>query len=222
MISRGMILISGLMLLAAISLLALAGTSGMILQKHMAANFGQSHKALQNAESAQASGLAWLFSRPGYQRELGCVIDCVLPMAIQPPGTLPERPETQSQSWWLDNGFVSGTHPETGEKIIATQAGNDGDAQWIVEELHFKPNAPELTQPKTEGVGYYRILGRGSIDEGRSVAVTEVIVARPWGNDVVPTNFPLDTSAFPFCSQFDDRSRAAIHCGILTWQQRRW
>ena len=68
MTSQGMVLITGLLLLAAISLLALAGTSGMILQKHMATNFSLDSAALQHAEIAQLEAQSWLLSRPSVRR----------------------------------------------------------------------------------------------------------------------------------------------------------
>jgi Tfp pilus assembly protein PilX len=51
---KGVALIAGLVLLAAISLLALMAASGMVLQKHMATNFQQDAQALENAGIAAA------------------------------------------------------------------------------------------------------------------------------------------------------------------------
>ena len=60
---RGIALIAGLVLLAAISLLGLMAASGMILQKHMASNFRQDMLALENSEMAGSYASKWLFSR---------------------------------------------------------------------------------------------------------------------------------------------------------------
>ena len=62
--SRGIALFTGLVLLAALSLLALTAASGTVLQRTMAANFQENSMALQNASIAASYARAWLNSRP--------------------------------------------------------------------------------------------------------------------------------------------------------------
>lgn len=219
--TRGMALVTGLLLLAAISLLALVGTSGMILQKHMASNFRHNSAALQNADLAQSEGQTWLFSRANHEREPGCITDCLLPAAIHNAGELPLHVEFESVAWWQLNSIEAGVDPVTGLASMAYQFGGPDASRWIIEELHFQPL--ELGPPleATLGVGYYRIFGRGSGGNANSVAVTEAIVARPWGENITPVEFPQTEDSVDFCRQFDGVSEPLIDCGPKAWRQRR-
>jgi hypothetical protein len=67
------------------------------------------------------------------------------------------------------------------------------------------------------GVGYYRILARGTGGSPGSLAVIESIVARPWGGEYQPALYPAAQPPGLFCRQFDP----AIPCGTLAWRQRR-
>jgi len=216
-----MALITGLLLLAAISLLALVGTSGMILQRHMASNFKHNSTAFQNADLARSEGLAWLFSRANFERESNCLADCLLPIAIHPTSEIPVDIEHQSLAWWRLNAIEAGSDPATG--LTSSPIGLDGSVAplWIIEELRFQPL--ELAPPleATEGVGYYRIYGRGSGGDTQSVAVTESIVARPWGENITPVEFPPTESSDDFCSQLEEIANPLLHCGPMAWRQRR-
>lgn len=216
-----MALITGLLLLAAISLLALAGTSGMILQRHMSSNFLQASTALQNAELAQSEGQAWLFSRANHEREADCIRDCLLPVGIFNSGTLPVRVEHESTAWWQLNGIESGIDPVTGTASVSYQDSGADTARWIIEEVHFE--SVELPPPleQTQGIGYYRIFGRGSGGNSRNVAVTEAIIARPWGIGFVADDYPPPGGRGDFCQQTKIAVEPVPACGLLAWRQRR-
>ena len=218
---RGMALITGLLLLAAISLLALVGAAGMILQRHMASNFKHNSTAFQNADLASSEGQAWLFSRPNFERESNCVADCLLPIAIHPTSEIPLDIEHQSLAWWQLNAVEAGTDPATGLAASPIQVDGSEAPLWIIEELHFQP--VELAAPleSVQGVGYYRIFGRGSGGDARSVAVTESIVARPWGEGIVPSEYPQTENDVHFCRQLDEFTQPLPDCGSMAWRQRR-
>ena len=218
---RGMALLTGLLLLAAISLLALVGTSGMILQNHMASNFKHSSTALQNANLAQSAGQAWLFSRPNHERETGCIADCLLPTAIHHAGELPSHVEFESMAWWQLNGIEAGFDPSTGLASSSDQFLESESPRWIIEELHFQPLELEPPLEDTQGVGYYRIFGRGSGGDSHSVAITEAIVARPWGENMIPMEYPQTENRVDFCQQFDEFPHPQLDCGPRAWRQRR-
>jgi Tfp pilus assembly protein PilX len=214
--ARGVALIMGLILLAAISLLALTSARGMVLQHRMAGNLEENLEALHNASIAAADARSWLESRADVEREAGCVTDCLLPVAIRNLGELPPRPEFESAAWWRANGFLAGADPESGDGLGHGSGGVE-PARWIMEEIRYEPvdaEAPELT---VAGVGYYRILARGSGKRHGSVAVSETILTRPWDGEYDPAPYPPTDPPGDFCGQFDE----PIVCGTLAWRQRK-
>ncbi len=218
---RGFVLIAGLVLLAAISLLSLVAASGMILQKHMASNFTQDAKALENSQFAMSLASAWLYSRANHEREEACTSDCLLPVAIHNPGEVPARAEFESGAWWRLNAVEAGINPITGETVVAWADAGSEPAYWILEELNFQSAAEGEFEDGTHGVGYYRILGRGTGVHPASVAVTESIVARPWGGDYLTNDFPALDQPKHFCAQFDPLLYPQLNCGRMAWRQRR-
>lgn len=213
--ARGIALLMGLVLLAAVSLLAVMAANGMLLQRRMSANFGANGSALAQATRAVEAARAWLDSRADFEREAGCINDCLLPAAIYGFGQLPRHPEFESAAWWQTHAFATGHHPESGEPLIAGIA-ETRPPRWLIEELRYEP-ATATTAATVGGVGYYRILARGSGGSPGSLAVTESIIARPWDGQFEPAPFPADVPVGVFCSQFDP----AIPCGTLAWRQRR-
>lgn len=205
----------GLVLLAAVSLLAVMAANGMLLQRRMSANFSADSRALARATRGAEAARAWLNSRADFEREAGCTEDCTLPVSIYRAGQLPRNPEFESIAWWQSHGVASGHHPETGEPLTAGEP-DAWPSRWIIEEIRYEPT-PATGEQSLAGVGYYRILARGIGGNAGSLAVTESIVARPWGAGLEPMPFPAQAPYTAFCSQFDP----ATPCGTLAWRQRR-
>jgi Tfp pilus assembly protein PilX len=218
---RGVALIAGLALLAALSLLALVATSGMILQRHMAANYHENKLALENAAIASSFATAWLYSRANHEREGACVSDCLLPVAIHNVGEIPAQTEYKGSSWWQSNGIEVGVDPESGESMGDNPGSGAVPPLWILEELHFEAAENEDDRSPFEGVGYYRILSRGTGTQAGKIAVTESIVARPWGGDYQLDMFPPAPKVSTFCFQFAGKAEQDHDCGRLAWRQRR-
>ena len=218
---RGVALIAGLALLAALSLLALVATSGMILQRHMAANYHENKLALENSAIASSFATAWLYSRANHEREGACISGCLLPVAIHNVGVIPAQVEYQSSSWWQSNGIEVGVNPESGDSMGANPGSGAVPPLWIMEELHFE--AAEIADDGSlfEGVGYYRIFNRGTGVQAGKIAVTEFIVARPWGGDYQLDDFPPGPEAGNFCLQFAGTAEEDHDCGPQAWRQRR-
>jgi Tfp pilus assembly protein PilX len=214
--ARGVALVIGLLLLAALSLLAVMSANGMVLQKRMTANFEDRALALERADLAVAAARAWLESRADVEREAGCQVGCLLPVAIHDAGDLPPDPEFESLDWWRSTAVATGTHPESGD-LLGTVAPSAGGSYWVIEEIHFAPFGESIQGPAIAGIGYYRIFGRGSGRHPGSVAVTESIVARPWQGEYRAADFPTPASAGEFCGQFDPQ----VPCGTLAWRQRK-
>jgi len=212
----GIALVLGLLLLAAISLLAVMAANGMLLQRRMAANYADRSRALQNADLATAAARAWLDSRADIERQAGCQANCVLPPAIHAGGVLPDDPEFASAAWWRSDAVAATAHPESGD-ALGLFAPLEGEAWWLIEELQVEPFAESVAGPVIAAVGYYRIFGRGSGIQASSVAVTESVVARPWEGSYQPAPYPPRSDSPAFCRQFD----AAVPCGQLAWRQRK-
>ena len=214
--SRGIALFTGLVLLAALSLLALTAASGTVLQRTMAANFQENSMALQNASIAASYARAWLNSRPVNERESGCQDNCILPVGIRNSGELPSQPEFESAAWWRSNAWAVGYNPETAETATTPDGGAE-PARWIIEEIQYETTGDTRGENMAEGVGYYRIFGRGTGRNARSVAVIETIVSRPWDGDFPAGSYPPDGPFGAFCRPFENR----YDCGSLSWRQRR-
>jgi Tfp pilus assembly protein PilX len=214
--ARGVALIMGLILLAAISLLALTSARGMVLQHRMAGNLEENLVALHNASIAAADARTWLESRADVEREAGCLADCLLPVAIRNAGELPSRPEFESAAWWRANGYLAGTDPDTGDDLGYGTGGIE-PARWIMEEIRYEAVEAEDSELAVAGVGYYRVLARGSGKRAASVAVSETILARPWDGEYDPAPYPATDPPGAFCGQFDE----SVACGKLAWRQRK-
>lgn len=218
---QGVALIAGLALLAALSLLGLVATSGMILQRHMASNYQENKLALENAAIASSFATAWLFSRANYERQGNCILNCILPVAIHNTGEIPAGAEFQGSSWWQLNGIEAGANPESGETMVSNPGSGANPPRWILEELHFElAQIPDGESP-FDGVGYYRILSRGTGTREEKVAITESIVARPWGDRYQLDSYPPGPDASGFCLQFAEQTEDSFDCGQMAWRQRR-
>jgi len=213
---RGIALLSGLVLLAAISLLALGAASGTLLQRSMATNFEEDALALQNASISAGFALAWLNSRAAGERQADCVSDCLLPIGIRNAGEIPAQPEFEGMEWWRSNAHLTGYNPET-TAIIATPDQGAEPARWIIEEIHYLETGDSHNVDAAKGLGYYRILSRGTGRNSHSVGVIEVIAARPWDGAFQAGTYPPDGPLRDFCLQFD----SGHDCGTLSWRQRR-
>ena len=214
--SQGVALVTGLVILAAISLLAITAAGGMSLQRHQAANFQDRMRARSAADTAQWAALAWLYSRPDSDRQIDCDTACFLPEAIHPAGALPAQPEFLSARWWNDHATPSDRHPVSGDAPGFRTTIGPG-AAWIMQELHFEALDPTGNERNAGGVGYYRVLSRGAGRQAKTVAVTEAIVARPWHGAHEPAAYPPERPLRTFCAQFD----SAPPCGVLSWRELR-
>lgn len=218
---RGIALLAGLVMLAALSLLALVAANSAVSQQRIAANYGDAQAARENAELALSAGFALLRETPGERRIAGCASDCFVPPSrsfIRNRDDLPALPEFESAAWWQAEGLLPGIDAITGEP----SAGGFSDAaeapRFTIEEVAWRAAAEIMAPPEApgiDGIGYYRILGRGTGRGHGAVAVHEAIVARPWPGTPAAENTPADW--FEFCAPF----RPWIDCGRMAWRARR-
>jgi Tfp pilus assembly protein PilX len=218
---HGVTLLTGLVLLAAISLLALVATSSMVLQLRMADNFEDSRLALQNSAMAVTLGEDFLYSLGQDGRIPDCQARCFnspLSTIIHEPTDLPAFPENEAESWWRSVGAIAGVAPLSDVPIGSSGVPDAEPPRFLIEEVHFDPTtgAPvNADAPLLDGIGYYRILGRGSGRDATTIAVSESIIARPWKADSLPGPGNGDVTAF--CADY----RPWYDCGRMAWRQRR-
>ena len=217
----GLALLMGLVIMAALALLALVATASMALQVRMASNFNDIQQARLGGVEAVRRGSQFLLGLRHDARLSDCTSDCFeSPLAglIHLAGYWPALPEHQSAAWWQAQAIEIGIDPLTGE------AGGNGwvfgneTPRYLIEEIHFAPadeSLPVPGAPALEGVGYYRILGRATGQGPSAVAVSAAIVARPWLD--LSAADPASFQAADFCADY----RQWYDCGPVSWQQRR-
>lgn len=208
---RGAALVLGLVLMASMSLLAVASSSGAALQSRMAANWEERTAAWVSASLADAEARRWLASRQYVDRGADCSLGVMQPFAIHARESLPEAVAFQAESWWSNHAMRVNRHPELGSQLVP-DGDLPGSVYWLIEEIHCEPSIA-TEQPL---VAWYRILARAGGRLPGSVVITESIVARPWGAEIPPVAFPDSPGFSEFC--------AAIHgapCGRKAWRQLR-
>lgn len=210
---KGVALVTGLLILAAVSLIAVTAAGSMTLQRKQAANYHDKTQAMANAELAESWARAWLFSRANVEREPLCTRNCVLPLGIHLPGELPDSPENRALSWWSETAVQPGNDPGSGEP----SSNPESNSFWVMEEIHFLETMEAGGDSTPAGIGFYRIFSLGTGTHPRTTAVTESIVARPWGRDLEPLTFPPTEPLRDFCRQLPPD----IACGTVAWRQLR-
>jgi hypothetical protein len=204
------VLLLGLVLLSALLLLGLVTLSNMLFQQRIA---GNSHQQLA---ARQASGVgmrwagAWLASRNDGSRE-----------DVDSFSNIPPNAEDLDAGWWKLNSVVAGINPVSGLMVEEPMAKSGMESSWLLEEVHSEP---AVLTPGVD-ISFYRILSIGKIagqaNQHTALAITESIIARPWGAEYESGPFPpvnnADNPIAAFCSQFDSE----LPCGQVAWRQRK-
>jgi len=214
-------LLAGLVLLAALSLLALAVSGSMLRQQHMAGNYTDGQLARRAASVAIFKGRLFLFKIADEARARSCLHDCfVSPFdtLIRRPSELPPNPEFEDAAWWRIWSLPFGADPGDDSGSIETWNFGPEPPRFLIEELRFDDLASRqktADAPEPDGIGYYRILARGVGQVPFSVAVDEAIVARPWfGPDARDQR---NSPEHGFCETVG----AKYDCGLMALRQLR-
>jgi len=222
---QGVTLLTGLVLLAAISLLALVATNSMLLQLRMSANFEDSRLALQNSAVAVTEGERFLYSIRNDARSPDCQANCFTPpldTIIHAAKDIPFFAEYENESWWHSWAVNAVFDPLSGAPVETTPAMGADPPRFLIEEVYFDTltSLPVATGvPPLSGIAYYRVLGRGCGRAASTVAVSESIIARPWKAGAESGSGPGSGSrdSREFCAGF----RPWYDCGRKAWRQRR-
>ena len=208
----GMALLLGLMLLAGLSLLALAAASDSGLQLQASRNVSSEQQAISAALSANAWAEHWLLSLDGSTRMAPCAAACGRTQPIRAANSYPPLPEYQGESWWLEHGHADGFDPVSGQRIALRHAGGQPVGRWIIEELMYQGPA----EPGQAALSYYRITARAVQRDSGTPIVVESILARPWGESHWRDDLPRRHDQPLFCLTLPH----GTDCGRRAWQRR--
>ena len=210
---RGAALPLALLLLVAVSGLAVVAAAEGVLQLRMAENSTTAVVPRTVAQSALDWAEAWLLGQPGDARPGVCSTACGAGEAIYAVGALGPVPEQQAESWWLAMGSADGSDPLAASPPVPRPGAGLTPGHWLVEELRFEPATADGAPARS----YYRILARGTDPGARQPAVLESILVRPWGEADWRNALPPEPADPDFCSA----TPPGNPCGRLAWQQRR-
>jgi len=205
----GAVLLVCLMLLAALSLLGLAAASDHLLQERIATNLLDADHASVDADAALKWGESWLLGAPGDQRPPACPSDCGAGQVIRAAGFHGPAPEHLGEDWWRANAYQAGADPVSG-----TVLAQGGLAFWLAEEVHVEP-AQAGDNPAPE-IAWYRILSRSADSPAGTYAVSESLLARPWGDAAWTDDYPTTSQAPGFCIE----TSPSVPCGRVGWRRR--
>ena len=206
----GMVLLLCLIFLMALTLLGLSASSDTILQNRLAGNLQESERAKQSALLALSWAEQWLLELDGVPPEV-CSTPCE-GLYLHAAGDLPAHPESESFSWWMDQGHEAGIDPLTGDQIAIISSDSINTPVWIIEATRIIPPAVDAN-PNLQV--WYRILARGSGRTDTAVSVIESVVVRSWQplEDAEP---PENDAALP-CYRLEQPAK----CGRYSWRELR-
>jgi Tfp pilus assembly protein PilX len=205
-----MVLLLCLIFLTALTLLGLSASADTLLQNKLSANLQETERAKQSALAALSWAENWLLDLDGPVPE-HCQQACD-GLIIHAQGSLPPHPESESFSWWMQQGQEAGIDPLTGNPESKIAAGSFDRPVWIIEVLHAIPPAANGT---TRQQVWYRILARGSGRTSAAVSVIESTVVRYWRAMESPALAGVG-NANPCLDPI-----AITRCGRISWRELR-
>ena len=207
---NGMVLLLCLIFLTAMTLLGLSASADSILQSQLTANLQESERAKQSALAALSWAEDWLFELDGPVPEV-CSEPCE-GLYLHASGDLPQHPENENLSWWMDQGHEAGIDPLTGKRTATITGGSISTPVWIIEVVHMIP-------PDRNASGHllvwYRLLARGSGRTNAAVSVIESTVVRSWSS-MADTALP-GTGVAHSCPG----SESSAKCRRVSWRELR-
>jgi len=171
----GMVLLLCLIFLTALTLLGLSASADTILQNKLASNLQDTERARQSALLALSWAEHWLMELEG-----PAPVNCSAPcdgLYLHAAGELPDNPEFESFSWWMNQGHEAGIDPLTGARTATISNGNNQVPVWIIEVVH---TIPPVENGNPDLQVWYRILARGSGRTDNAVSVIESTLVRSW------------------------------------------
>ncbi|KAA9132541.1 hypothetical protein F3N42_04785 [Marinihelvus fidelis] len=209
----GVALVLCVLLLASLSLVAMAGAGDSQVQVRVAANLSAERAALRAAKSALSWAEQWLHGLDGTSRPPACGSNCAGGPPVHPANDLPPLLEYQPESWWLSHARADGSDPITGGTLADRAPDRGPVGRWLVEELHHAAAGTTAGQPE---ITYYRVTARATPYPSGTPVVIESIIARPWGDASWRDAFPDTWPAPGYCLGLAQPT----HCGRMAWRRR--
>lgn len=207
---NGMVLLLCLIFLTAMTLLGLSASADTVLQNQLTANLQEAERARQSALAALSWAENWLLGLDGPAPEI-CTDPCD-GFYLHASGDLPQRPEFENLSWWMDHGHEAGINPLTGKRMTTITGGSISSPVWIIEAVHTIPPAKNATGHL---LVWYRILVRGSGRTKAAISVIESTVVRSWPS-IDSTDLP-GTDVPDRCPGFESSAK----CRRISWRELR-
>ncbi len=211
---KGMALLLCVLLLAALSLVAIAGAGDSRIQVRVAGNVSAERDARRAAESALAWAESWLHGLDGSAQPAPCPPDCGPGNPILAVDQLPPLVEHQSETWWLDNALADGIDPLSGTRLAERGRSLGPVGRWLIEEVHFEPAGQNGSG--SPAVTYYRVIARATPRTAGTPVVVESIIARPWGDTRWRGAFPGGPGTPAYCIGI----AVPAHCGRMAWRRK--
>jgi Tfp pilus assembly protein PilX len=206
----GVVLLSCLIFLTALTLLGLSASADTILQNKLSANLQETQRSRQSALSALSWAERWLVNLEGSAPNI-CTQPCE-GLFLHNIGDLSPNPEFENVAWWQEQGHEAGVDPFTGEHVQSVSSESITPPMWIIEFLH---ESPSVEDSSTDGQSWYRILARGSGHTISSVSVIESIVVRSWPS--IDSAEPPDSDSPGPCPAVEPNGK----CGRVSWRNLR-
>lgn len=207
---NGMVLLLCLIFLTSLTLIGLSASSDTILQNKLAGNLQETERAKQSALLALSWAEQWLLALDGAPPGI-CTAPCD-GLYLHAAGDLSPYPESESYSWWMDQGHEAGINPLTGDRIASISSESIHTPVWVIEVMQVIPPTVDIN-PDLQV--WYRILARGSGRTESAVSIIESIVVRSWPA-VADTGLP-ETETPPSCSRLE----LPVKCGRYAWRELR-
>ncbi len=207
---NGMVLLLCLIFLTSLTLIGLSASSDAILQNKLAGNLQETERAKQSALLALSWAEQWLLALDGTPPEI-CTAPCD-GLYLHALGDLPPHPESESFTWWMDQGHEAGINPLTGDRTATISSDSIHTSIWVIEVIRIIPPTVD-SNPDLQV--WYRILARGSGRTDSAVSVIESIVVRSW--PVVTDTEPPETGTPPSCFRLE----WPVKCGRYAWRELR-
>jgi Tfp pilus assembly protein PilX len=206
----GMALLLCLIFLMALTLIGLSASSDTILQNKLAGNLQETERAKQSSLLALSWAEHWLLALDGDPPEI-CAAPCD-GLYLHAAGDLSPHPESESFSWWMDQGHEAGINPLTGDRIATISSDSIHTPVWVIEVIQ---TIPPTIDANPDLQVWYRILARGSGRMDSAVSVVESIVVRSW--PAVTDTEPPETETPPSCFRLE----LPVKCGRYAWRELR-
>lgn len=206
----GLALLLCLIFLMALTLIGLSATSDTILQNRLASNLQEAERAKQSALLTLSWAEEWLLSLDGNPPK-NCTVPCD-GLNLHMAGDLLANPESESISWWLEQGHEAGVDPTTGNRIATITRDSFEKPIWIIQVVK---TTPAMAEGNPHLQVWYRILARGSGRTGSTVSVMESTIVRSWPK--IDNMESGDPAASLSCS----RLGLPAKCGRYAWRELR-